>query len=78
MPKTEHLCHAKDCDEEVPPRMLMCYPHWRMVPKKLQAAVWDAYVPGQEIRKTPSRSYVKAAQEAIDAVAEKERKRRIR
>jgi hypothetical protein len=68
-----HLCHAENCRTEVPPSMLMCRKHWRMVPYKLQKAVWALYVPGQEIRKDPTGEYLEVAQEAIDAVAAKER-----
>jgi hypothetical protein len=49
-----------------------------MVPAELQACVWATYVPGQEIRKDPSRSYLEAARAAIDAVAELEGVRILR
>lgn len=68
----EHLCHAEGCGTAVPPRMLMCRRHWRMVPRALQDAVWAEYVPGQERRKDPTESYLDAAHEAIRAVAAKE------
>jgi hypothetical protein len=44
-----------------------------MVPRRLQAAVWRAYVPGQEVRKDPTAEYMDAQQAAVRAVAEKER-----
>lgn len=69
---TDHRCHARFCSTSVPPRMLMCTAHWRMVPYRLQTDVWDAYVPGQEVRKDPTPEYLKAARAAINAVAEKE------
>jgi hypothetical protein len=69
---SEHTCHAKDCGVEVPPKMLMCARHWRMVPKELQQAVWREYRPGQEITKTPSAMYLQVAKEAIEAVARAE------
>lgn len=50
----------------------MCLPHWRMVPRVLQRKVWAAYVPGQEIRKDPTRAYLEIAREVIAAVAAKE------
>ena len=68
----EHKCHALNCPLEVPPKMLMCLRHWRMVPKSLQDRVWATYRRGQEVTKTPSMSYLKAAKDAIRAVAEKE------
>lgn len=64
-----HHCHARSCTRRVPPKMLMCAPHWRMVPTGLQRAVWRTYVPGQEITKTPTRTYLAAADAAIRAVA---------
>lgn len=71
---SEHLCHATNCTKRVPPRLLMCAPHWRMVPKPLQDAVWDTYVPGQERRMDPTGEYLDAAFAAIDAVANQEQR----
>lgn len=70
---SKHLCHAEDCDVEVPPRMLMCSLHWRMVPRDLQRRVWATYVKEQETRKNPTREYMLAARAAIEAVAQKEK-----
>ena len=69
---TAHTCHAEGCEVTVPPRMLMCRNHWRLVPKRLQTAVWDAYVPGQERRKDPTPEYLDAAMAAVRAVADRE------
>lgn len=69
-----HTCHATGCQIEVPPAMLMCRPHWAKVPKPLQRQVWANYQPGQEITKTPTRDYLGAARNAINAVALKEGK----
>ncbi len=71
----KHTCHAKGCKKEVPPRMLMCPTHWRMVPRLIQREVWAAYVPGQEIRKDPTREYLDVMQRAIDAVHREENER---
>lgn len=71
-----HVCHAEGCNVEVPPRMLMCLPHWRMVPRPLQDAVWATYIPGQEITKKPSILYMVAQRAAVAAVAEKEAAKR--
>jgi hypothetical protein len=54
----------------------MCLRHWRMVPKVLQRAVWDAYRPGQCDDKKPSLVWHRAADEAIKVVAVKERELR--
>lgn len=69
-----HTCHAIGCDIEVPPKMLMCYLHWRMVPYKLKRNVWATYVEGQEIRKDPTPEYIEAMTEAIISVGVKEGK----
>lgn len=66
---SEHLCHAVGCTTPVPPRLLMCPRHWRMVPQALQVAVWANYSNGQEIRKNPTAEYIQAANNAIEAVA---------
>lgn len=65
-----HTCHALGCTRSVDPRYLMCGPDWLLVPKPLKDAVWATYVPGQEIRKDPTPAYIKAAHNAILAVAD--------
>lgn len=71
-PELIHRCHAKGCEVEVPPRMLMCKKHWAMVPKPVQKEVWKWYRPGQEIDKNPSKYYLEMMQQAIAAVEAKE------
>ena len=68
----KHTCHAKGCDIEIEPRRLMCLAHWKMVPRKIQREIWAAYVPGQEIRKDPTRAYLDVMERAIDAVFTRE------
>lgn len=70
--KREHSCHAAGCNLEIPPRHLMCMNHWRMVPKALQDEIWKHYRAGQERDKRPSREYLIAMRNAIEAVAIKE------
>jgi hypothetical protein len=60
------------CNVPVQPRMLMCRPHWAKVPAKDKRAVWATYEPGQERRKDPSAAYLRAAIEAVIAVAIKD------
>lgn len=67
-----HECHADGCKSEIPPKLLFCARHWRMLPKYLQRSVWDAYVPGQEITKTPTAKYLDVMREAIRFVARAE------
>jgi hypothetical protein len=70
--EVKHYCHADGCGVEVPPRLLMCLRHWRMVPGHLQRLVWRHYRPGQEIDKNPTRQYLAVMKQAIEAVAEQE------
>jgi hypothetical protein len=69
---SQHLCHARGCGKPVPPKLLMCYRHWCMVPSHIQKLVWDTYRPGQEIDKRPTAQYLKAMKLAIDSVAARE------
>ena len=56
-----HTCHWPGCGKNVPPAMWGCREHWFKLPKPLRDAVWKAYVPGQEITKTPSAEYLATA-----------------
>lgn len=69
---SEHRCHARECSEATPPRLLMCGRHWRMVPPLLRDEVNRTFVPGQGTRVEPTRAYLDAARAAINAVAEAE------
>lgn len=71
----QHRCHAKNCTVAVPPKLLMCLRHWRMVPREIQSRVWKHYRPGQERDKNPTTEYLQVMNEAIDAVAARESKR---
>jgi hypothetical protein len=67
-----HTCHAIGCNRDIPPERLMCYPHWKMVPKYLQRRVWATYRPGQCDDWQPSAEYCSAAKAAVFAVAQAE------
>lgn len=58
-----HTCHWPGCNVEVPPHMWGCRPHWFMLPNHLRLRIWQAYVPGQEVSKTPTPEYMQAAHE---------------
>lgn len=60
-----HQCHAFKCSREVPPKMFMCFKHWKMLPRVFQNDIWKNYRPGQEVDKRPSSEYLKAAQRAV-------------
>lgn len=68
-----HRCHARGCEEIVPPHLLICRKHWFMVPKPLRKEVWRTYRKGQEATRDPSPDYLVAARRAIDVVAARER-----
>jgi len=61
-----HHCHAHECKEEVPPRMMMCRIHWFALRKALRDAVWREYKNGQEKSKTPTARYMAVQQRAIE------------
>lgn len=72
MTRRAHSCHADGCTVAVPPRLLMCARHWRMVPSDLKLGVWATYQPGQERldgTAPVTADYLDAARAAIDAVA---------
>lgn len=73
-PPERHKCHAIGCKQIVPPRYLMCGPHWGMVSSDLQQWVWRTYVEGQEERKDPTDEYMEAQAAAVMYVAKKEGK----
>lgn len=47
--------------------MLMCRPHWFMVPKPLRDAVYDAYAGGLGAGSPAHRDAILAAVEAVNA-----------
>ena len=59
----KHFCHWPGCQQQVPPAMWGCTLHWFMLPKRLRTAIWNAYIPGQEITKTPSALYIQVVLE---------------
>lgn len=65
----KHTCHARGCAREIPPQLLMCSVHWRLVPTPNRLEVWKHYRNGQEIDKRPSPEYLQAMEAAIEAVA---------
>jgi hypothetical protein len=73
-PAASHRCHAIGCEIPVEPKLLMCFRHWKMVPKFLQKEIWRWYRPGQEVDKKPSREYMAVQKLAIEAVAFLERR----
>jgi hypothetical protein len=65
----KHHCHWPGCNTQVPPAMWGCKKHWFALPMNLRNKIWAAYVPGQEIDRTPSPAYIEAAKEVQDWIA---------
>lgn len=61
-------CPVKGCDRNAKQGQLMCWPHWRRVPKALNHAVFDTF---RNIGGDPA-AYRQARDAAIAAVEEKE------
>lgn len=59
----KHTCHWPGCKVEVPPAMWGCKPHWFKLPKRLRNRIWHTYIPGQEVRRDPSKEYLEVADE---------------
>lgn len=70
----KHTCHALNCGKAVPPKLLMCAKHWRMVPQPMQAEIWRHYRPGQEIDKMPTAAYLDIQKRCVQFVASQETK----
>lgn len=66
MVREEHLCHHPRCEAPVPEARFACPHHWYKLPKRLRDGIWAAYVPGQEITKTPTRTYMAVAMKCIE------------
>jgi len=65
-------CAAIGCDERIPPQLLMCRGHWKLVSRDTRQRVVRHYRIGQERRHDASPEYRAAAAEAIRQVAELE------
>ena len=64
-----HHCHWPGCERQVPPAVWGCRKHWYSLPIDLRTAIWKAFRPGQEVKGTPSTSYIAAARAAQDWIA---------
>ena len=70
-----HVCHARGCNVQVPPKMFMCRRHWFTLPKSMRDAIWREYQPGQEQRKVaPTSTYYDVTDQAIKWLWDKEAK----
>ena len=64
-----HPCPVANSTAQAKDRQLMCWPHWRRVPRALNHAVFDTY---RDLRNNPA-AYRQARDAAIAAVEEKEK-----
>lgn len=46
-----HQCPVNGCEAEIALDRAMCAAHWRLVPRELKAAVWDAWTARQRLRR---------------------------
>ena len=65
-----HECPAVRCPARVSLGMLMCRPHWRMVPRPLQNAVYAAWDNGLGAGTPAHEAAMDAAIRAVDAKLE--------
>lgn len=80
MTRTGSPCPIAGCTAHAKPGQLMCWPHWRRVPKALNHAVFDTYRAMQSANRKgltvpaddAARSYRQARDAAIAAVEAKE------
>lgn len=64
-----HECHIRQCRTPVAREMLMCHPHWSMLPDALKDAVTRNFNPKQCRGKVrPTDAWLKAARAAINHV----------
>ena len=66
MNTTHHTCPIPGCQSMVPNSMLLCKPHWVMVPKPIQDLVYHHY---RKNRGGPS--HLSAMKKAIGAVTDR-------
>lgn len=75
--RKDHVCPIEDCEVALKHHVLMCRPHWRMVPKHLQRdvnATWRAtqrvmkQALSQPERVEAVRDYLIARREAVNLV----------
>ena len=64
-----HPCPIAHCRRQAKDGQLMCWPHWRRVPRALNHAVFDTF---RNLRSDPA-AYRQARDAAISAVEEKEK-----
>lgn len=64
-------CPALGCTTTIPAFLVMCKPHWALVPRHLQDELRMALAEGKELRAHPTARYTNAAREAIERANER-------
>ncbi len=73
----DHVCPANDCQQRLARPILMCRPHWRMVPKVVQKDVTSTWRNAARLAQEPMgdsdrvqavRDYLVARRAAVDFV----------
>jgi hypothetical protein len=67
---SDHKCPVDGCPTLIRPELLMCFKHWRVVPRRSQELVDHLFQTD-----FGSKDYVEARQEAIDFVNTKEKEK---
>lgn len=61
-----HPCRIPRCSRPAKDGQLMCWPHWRRVPKALNRAIFETY------RYGPATAYQENVEEAVRVIEAKE------
>jgi hypothetical protein len=79
--RADHACAVDDCTKPLPHHVLMCRPHWRMVPRPVQRDVNSTWRRASRLRDQPLpdparvqavKDYLAARRAAVDIVNGKE------
>lgn len=68
-----HTCHWPGCTRSCKPAFFACRGHWFTWPEHIRREIWRTYQTGQEVSKSPSTEYLKAATAAHEWAAAYER-----
>lgn len=65
-PSRKHFCAATGCHQVISVRFLMCWPHWKKLPRALQRDIW------RTSRHADRSEYNWHVDQAIQAIVERE------
>lgn len=65
-----HKCPASGCPARVADHMLMCRPHWYMVPSAVRLSVWETWQDGAGSGSVGHNVAMRAAIDAVNAKLE--------